>query len=137
VLVVGPEVVQWVATRTNEFGNFGAAVGIGWARNGELVAGVVFNEWNGANINGHIAATGRHAFTRDFLWAMGHYPFVQLGVKRVTGLVAEGNLAARRFNEHLGYQLETRLAGAHPTGDLLIYVMWPENYKWLEKKHAQ
>ncbi len=137
MLVVGPEVVQWVATRTNEFGNFGAAVGIGWARNGELVAGVAYNEFNGVNINAHIASSGRHWLTRDFLWAIFDYPFRQLGVQRITGLVGEGNAAARRFDEHLGFTLETKLTGAHPTGDLLVYVMWKHDCRWLEKNHAQ
>jgi len=137
VLVVGPEVVQWVAARTNEFGSFGAAVGIGWARNGELLAGVAYNEFNGANINAHIASSGRHWLTRDFLWAIFDYPFRQLGVQRITGLVGEGNAAARRFDEHLGFTLETKLTGAHPTGDLLVYVMWKHDCRWLEKNHAQ
>lgn len=135
MIVVGPEVVQWVATRTNEHGNFGAAVGIGWARHGQLVAGVAYNEFNGVNMNAHIAAEGKHWLTRKFLWAMFHYPFVQAGVQRLTGLVGEGNMAARRFDEHLGFDFETQLTGAHPTGDLLVYVMWKRNCKWLELKH--
>jgi len=137
VLVVGPDVVHWVATRTNEFGSFGAATGIGWARNGELVAGVAYNEFNGVNINAHIASNGHHWLTRDFLWAIFNYPFRQLGVQRITGLVGEGNAAARRFDEHLGFTLETKLTGAHPTGDLLVYVMWKHDCRWLEKNHAQ
>jgi RimJ/RimL family protein N-acetyltransferase len=58
-------------------------------------------------------------------------------VQRITGLVGEGNAAARRFDEHLGFTLETKLTGAHPTGDLLVYVMWKHDCIWLEKNHAQ
>lgn len=134
MLVVGDDVVRWVAARTNEHGNFGAAVGLGWARDGQLVAGVAYNEFNGQNICAHIASDGsRRWLAREFLWAMFDYPFNQAKVARITGLVGEGNHAARRFDEHLGFRLETRLTGAHPTGDLLVYVLWRDNCRWLRR----
>lgn len=134
MLVVGDEVVRWVAHRTNEYGNFGAAVGIGWARDDRLVAGVVYNEWNGVNLCMHVASDGtRRWLTREFLRVAFDYPFNQAGVRRVTGLVGEGNAEARRFDEHLGFKLETRLTGAHPTGDLLVYVLWRDDCRWLRR----
>lgn len=74
--------------------------------------------------------------TREYLWACFDYPFNQAKVHRITGLVGEGNHLARKFDEHLGFKLETRLKGAHPTGDLLVYVMRREQCKWLRIKHA-
>lgn len=137
MILVGPSVIDWVAKRTNEHGNFGAAVGIGWAKLGRLVAGVVFNEYNGANICMHVASDGtRRWMTREFLRVCFDYPFNQAKVKRITGLVGEGNCEARRFDEHIGFTLETRLRGAHPTGDLLVYVMWRDDCKWLRLNHA-
>lgn len=134
MLVVGDDVVRWVAARTNEHGNFGAAVGIGWARDERLVAGVVYNEWNGVNVCMHVASDGtRRWMTREFLRIAFDYPFNQAGVNRITGMVGEGNVQARRFDEHLGFRLETRLAGAHPTGDLLVYVMWRDECRWLRR----
>lgn len=142
MIVVGSAVVEWVAKKTNEFGNFGAAVGIGLERDGKLVAGVVYNEWNGVNINMHVASDGsKRWMTREYLKACFEYPFNQAKVLRVTGLVGEGNLAARKFDEHLGFELETTLKRAHPTGDLLVYVMWKERCKWIsqgfEKHYAK
>lgn len=123
--------VEWVAKRTNDFGNYGAAVGIGFERDGGLIAGVVYNEFNGVNICMHVASDGsKRWLTREYLRACFDYPFHQAKVKRVTGLVGEGNHEARRFDEHLGFKLETRLKGAHPTGDLLVYVMWREDCKY-------
>lgn len=134
MLVVGDEVVRWVARRTNEHGNFGAAVGIGWARGGKLVGGVVYNEFNGVNLCAHIASDGsKNWLSKEFLRVMFDYPFNQAKVRRITGLVGEGNIKARRFDEQLGFRLETRLAGAHPTGDLLVYVMWQKDCRWLRR----
>lgn len=133
-LIIGPAVVSWVAQRTNEFGNFGAAVGIGWQKNGVLVAGVAYNDFNGVNMQMHVASDGsRQWMSREFLFAAFDYPFNQAGVKRVTGLVGEGNKEARKFDEHLGFELEATLHCAHPTGDLLVYRMFREQCRWIKE----
>lgn len=134
MIVTGQAVVEWVAKRTNEYGNFGSAVGIGWKRHGALVAGVVYSDFNGANMLMHVASDeSRHWLTREYLRVCFDYPFNQAKVKRVTGLVGEGNMAARRFDEHLGFVLETRLKDAHPTGDLLVYCMTRNNCRWINE----
>jgi RimJ/RimL family protein N-acetyltransferase len=132
VIVAGPGVVEWVAKRTNEYGNFGAAVGIGIERNGELAGGVALNEYNGVNINMHVAAAHPRWLTREFLFVIFDYCFRQAGVRRITGLVGEGNTRARRFDEKVGFKLETRLKDADPSGDLLVYVMRKEGCRWLK-----
>ncbi len=105
-----------------------------------LIAGVLYQNFNGVNISAHIAAVpGANWLTRNFLWVMFDYPFNQLGVKRITGVVPASNLAARRFDEHLGFVHEATLKDALPDGDLLLYVMWRENCRWLalkEKVHG-
>jgi len=139
-LAIGQPVVEWVARRTNEFGNFGAAVGIGLERFDEgkwgLIAGVVYSDFNGVNVNMHVASDGsRNWMTKEYLWTCFDYPFNQAKVNRITGLVGEGNVQARRFNERIGFELETRIKGAHPSGDLLIYVLWRKNCKWVNHEN--
>jgi RimJ/RimL family protein N-acetyltransferase len=107
------------------------AVGIGLEEDGELIAGVTFDYYNGASICMHVAGIGKRWMTRDYLWYCFHYPFEELKVKRITGLVPESNLAARKFDEHLGFELETRLKDAAPDGDVLVYVMRRENCRFL------
>lgn len=137
-LVIGKEVVSWVASRTNEFGSFGTDIGIGWERDGELVAGVAYANWNGVNVESHIASDGSgHWLTRQYLAVIFDYPFCQLGAKRITVLVGEGNIRSRRFVEHLGFTLEAPLKGAHPSGDLLIYVLWKESCKWTSQDYSR
>lgn len=131
MMVIGQGVVEWVAARTNEHGNFGAAQGIGWAKGSELVAGVAYAEWNGPNVVCHIASDGSKRWAvREYLWTIFDYPFRQLGVKRITVCVGEGNIASRRFVTHLGFRREATLHDAHPTGDLLVYWMKKEWCRW-------
>jgi RimJ/RimL family protein N-acetyltransferase len=136
MLAIGPHVVEWVAKKTNEYGNFGASQGIGWERDGVLVAGVAYAEWNGPNVVCHIASDGsRRWASREYLRTIFDYPFNQLKVKRITVCVGEGNSASRRFVGHLGFTIEATLEKAHPTGDLLVYRMFREDCKWLRQSY--
>jgi RimJ/RimL family protein N-acetyltransferase len=137
MLATGKWVVDWVARRTNEHGNFGTDAGIGWLKDGKLVAGVAYAEWNGPNVVCHIASEGSHWLTRPYLWAIFDYPFNQLGCKRITVCVGEGNEPSRRFVKHLGFNQEAELYGAHPTGDLIIYGMFREECRFLRETYAK
>lgn len=138
MLVVGKGVVEWVAQRTNEYGNFGTDVGIGWQKHGKIVAGVAYANWNGKNLECHIASDGsRRWLTRQYLWTIFHYPFCQLGAKRITVCVGEGNADSTRFVKHLGFILEAKLQDAHPTGDLQIFRMFANECRFLQVTHEQ
>lgn len=138
MIIFGGRVVEWVAKQTADFGNYGAAAGIGVERDGQIIAGVVYNDWNGVNANQHCAALpGSNWMSKALLWYAFDYPFNQLHCKRITGLVGEGNAAARRLNEHLGLVEETRLKDAHPTGDVIVYRMTREMCRWLQLKRPK
>lgn len=133
-LSIGPHVVKWVEKRVR--GSFDGARGIGLSNDGELCAGVVYEDWNGVNVVCHIASEGRIWATRWYLGIIFDYPFVQLGVNRITVAVGEGNKDSRRFVEHLGFTREANLTGAHPTGDLIIYRMWKTDCRFLREPYA-
>ena len=135
MLVIGKSVVEWVAAQTAEFGNFGTDVGIGWEKDGRLVAGVAYANWNGVNVECHIASDrSKRWLTRRFLWTIFDYPFNQLGAARITVCVGQGNRDSTRFVQHLGFILEARLRAAHPTGDLLIFCMKRQDCRFIQKR---
>lgn len=134
MLYIGKEVVEWVAKKTNDYGNFGCSQGIGIGENGKLKGGVAYAEFNGVNVVAHVASDGsRRWMTREFLWTIFDYPFNQLNVNRITLLIGEGNNDSQRFAKHLGFELETVLKDAHPSGHLLIFVMWKNHCRWLNE----
>lgn len=141
-IAIGSGIVEWVAKRTGEHGNYGASVGIGLQEmlddGWHTIAGVVYNDFNGANVNMHVASDGtKRWLNRQFLWTCFDYPFNQLKVKRITGLVGEGNHAAIRFDSHIGFELEARLKDAHPDGDMLIFVLRkPQAQRWLNLRNS-
>ena len=131
--VIGP----WVCQRTGGqyFPDCGARA-IGLVRDGNLVAGVLFEHYNGRSIAMHVAGEGRDWMTRDFLMECFRYPFVQLGVHKIIGLVDSSNRDARRLDEHLGFHMEAKIAGAAPRGDLMVYTMTREQCRFLDRKVA-
>lgn len=109
------------------------AKGIGLERDGELIAGVIYEGHSGTNLWMHVAAKpGARWATPEFLEAAFSYPFVQLGCDRVTGYVDASNTAARKFDEHLGFKKEAILKGAaHDGGDVILYVMWKKDCRYV------
>lgn len=126
---IGP----WVCERAGGTWVAGRGTAIGQERNGEIISGVLYEDYNGANVICHIAGVGRWA-TRKFLRVIFDYPFRQLGVKRITVPVASSNEKCVRFVQHLGFTLEACLKDAHPDGDILIYRMMAHECRWLELK---
>lgn len=107
--------------------------GLGLERDGELVAGVLYEGYNGQNVWMHVAAVpGGRWLNRDYLYYCFHYPFNELGVKRISGYVNASNTAARRLDEHLGFKPEAMLTGAAPDGgDVILYAMWRKDCRYV------
>lgn len=133
-IIYGQTVVDWVAKQMKRGDGYGLAQGLGMVKNGEIVAGVVYNEFNGVNINAHIAIKDKTVLTKKFLWMIFDYPFNQCKVKRISGFIEDENKAAIEFDKKLGFEYETRLKDAYINGDILVYVMRKEQCKWLNLK---
>ncbi len=74
---------------------------VGIEREGQIVAGVVFNHFTGADV--HVTAAGR-GWTRGFLSDVGQYVFGQLGCERMTFVTEQPSVV--RLAERLGGQVE-------------------------------
>ena len=130
-LVIGDSVLEWVAKETKSA--FVQSQAIGWAKDGKIVAGVVYSDWNGPNVVCHIASDGsKRWMTKKYLKTIFDYPFTQMNCDRITVYVGEGNKPSLNLVKKLGFTLEARLSSAHPTGDLLIHRLWKRDCRWLE-----
>ena len=110
------------------------AKGIGLEIDGEVVAGVIYESYNGHNVWMHVAVTdGGVSLTRGVLRTIFDYPFNQMRVARVSGYVEASNEASRKFCEQLGYRQEAVLSGAASDGgDVIIYAMRREDCRFLK-----
>ena len=101
-------------------------------KDGELMGGVVYQRYTHSSVLMHVASFMPNWLCRDLLWLVFHYPFVQLGVGRVFGLVHEKNDEALTFDRKLGFEIETRIRKVYPDGDQIVLVMERDTCRWLK-----
>lgn len=74
---------------------------MGTERNGQIINGVIFNCFEGADV--HVSIAGR-GWTRGFLADVGHYVFDTLKCERITVQTEQPKIA--RIAQRLGGQIE-------------------------------
>lgn len=108
------------------------AKSMGLERDGELVAVVVFDGFSSCDCNMHIASDGtKRWLNKELLLSSFAYPFTQLGLRRVTGLVPAKNDAALAFDQNLGFEFEGRCRHALADDDIIILGMLRENCRFI------
>ena len=100
----------------------------------ELRAVVVYCNFQGKSCQMHIASSGSHWMTKDFLKAAFDYPFNKLKLKVIIGAVPGNNEKALKLDRHLGFVDKAYIEDAHADGDLVILAMRRENCRWLDIK---
>lgn len=103
--------------------------------NEQLVGAIIYNGFNGANIE--ITIVGPGCLTRRFIRAAFAYPFDQLGVLRLTGRTKRSNKTMCKLFPRLGFTFEATLKnyfGPTRGDDAVLYRMSrADAAKWLEK----
>lgn len=134
MVVIGPGVVEYVERVNGRKDPYsGYPVGIGIEKDGKLAGGIVFHEFNGANVFIHVASDHpKRWVTREWLHVIFSYAFDQMKVKRVTGIVPESNKTALDFDLSVGFVIESRLTDAHPQGDMLVIKMTRDACRWID-----
>lgn len=116
------QLARWAGARLG-IPDFGPCATIGVIKNKSLAAVLVYNNYRPPNIEMTLATSTPYWASREVLGAIFRYPFVQLGCKRVTAVMADGNIKGREFVVRLGFVLE----GVHPhwlpTGTAMTYGM--------------
>lgn len=127
---VGP----WIASQINGSFSTGSVV-IGLAKDDGLVAGVLYEQWNGRSIVAHIAVTGR--MTPAFVAAIFDYPFRVCGVQKIICPIPSDNARSIRLATNMGFAEEARITDAAPSGDILLYTITKSNCRFLEERYGQ
>ena len=112
------------------------AKAIGLEGDNGLQAVTVFDGFSQCDCNIHVASDGSGRWmTREFLFHSFAYPFIQLGLRRVTGLVPAKNEAALRLDLHLGFEHEGRCRNALPDDDIIVLGMLRENCRFIPRDY--
>lgn len=108
---------------------------IGRVEHGQLIGVVAYNGFCGRVCQMHVAGDGNFV-SREFLRAAFHYPFVQLELTAVMGVVAANNKRAIRFDGHVGFREVYRVQSGWADGvDLMLLELKREDCKYIETDH--
>ena len=103
-----------------------------------LTGGVLFTDWMGGSIQVHVAGFRPNWASKALLYLAFNYPFEQLKVNKLIGLVPEENHQARNLNLHLGFRIEYKIDDVFNHRSLAngmwIMSMRREDCRWLKMK---
>ena len=112
------------------------AKAIGLVDGERIIAACVFDTFSACDVNIHIASDGsRRWFSKAFGVATMAYPFIQLGMRRITGLVPAKNHDALQFDLKFGFKIEGYLDHALPDDDIIVLGLLRENCRWLPQNY--
>lgn len=134
-ITTGDKVGEWVCDQTGGGYHHARSNAIGLEKDGEMVAGVVYENWNGRSIVCHIAVQGR--MTPAYLAAIYDYPFNVCGVDKIIAPVSSGNGKAMKLVGKMGFTEEARIHNADTAGDIVFLTMARESCRFLEGRYGQ
>lgn len=124
----------WVAHRVPKMtgADYGDFTGLDFHKDGNRIAGMIFNNYTGFDVNIHIAADSPEWAKPGVLKKIADLIFNQWGCVRITTIAGRTNKKAIKLNSGLGFVLEgIQRRGLDGKEDALIFGMLKEECKWL------
>lgn len=130
------ELLDWAAARYDDNAIDSDTHAIGVEVDGVIQAVAMYNSFTDMSCNIHIVSNGGKRWaSRTFLHEAFKYPFIQLGLTRLTALVPARNTDALTLDLRLGFQMEGRMAEATDNDDLVVLGMLRRNCIWIPEEH--
>lgn len=139
-LVYGQDerIAKFCMERIKGITSFGLFTTLGIERDGELIAGVVYNNYSGNDICGHIAAvSGSKWCDEHVMRAICSYPLVQLGCNRVTCLIPTRNQRSFELCKYFGFKQEGLMRKAFVDDDGILMGILKEECPWIGEHNGQ
>ena len=134
-IVSGPQVGEYVTAQTQGGFDVDRSVAIGLERDGKIVAGTVYENWNGVSVVCHIAW---ERVTPAYMAAVYDYPFNVANVDKIIGPISSNHTRALALVSKMGFSEEARIKGAaHDSGDIVLMTMTPNECRYLEPRYGQ
>ena len=134
-IVGGEQVGHWVARRIR--GGYFAerSKAIGLECNGELIAGVIYENWNHQSIWCHIAIEGR--ITPAYLAAIFDYPFNVAQVEKIIVPVGSDNAESLNMVKKMGFVEEGRIKDGRPDGDIVFLTLARDSCRYIKERYGK
>lgn len=130
--------LAWAAARYPDNAIDDDTKAIGVEADGKIMAVAFYNAFTDMSCNIHVVSDGgRRWASRAFLREAFAYPFVQLGLSRLTALVPAKNTDALTLDLRLGFQIEGRMVEATDNDDLVVLGMLRRNCLWIPEEYRR
>jgi RimJ/RimL family protein N-acetyltransferase len=100
-----------------------------------LMGGFIINNYNGpgGSLQLHVCSFRPRWASKGLLYLAFNFPFKQLGVKKIVGLVPEANLPAFNLDLHLGFKVEAIITDIYPfkPSGCIVMGMYAQDCRWL------
>ena len=136
-------VAAWVSARIPyAYGErFETSVAIGVIDGQDLIAGVVYHDWNPnyRTMQVSMAASSARWARRGVIRALLSYPFEQAGAQKLWAMMAASNERALRFNLGIGFKREAVLARHFGADHAVVTRMFQRDFERIygERQHGQ
>jgi RimJ/RimL family protein N-acetyltransferase len=133
-IVSGPHVGHWVTEQTNGGYHADRSEAIGLEKDGELIAGTVYEMWNGRSVVCHIAWK---RINKAYLTAVYDYAYNVCNVDKIIGPISSNHTRALKLVTKMGFSEEARIKNAAPDGDIVFMTQTLDKCRFLESRYGQ
>jgi RimJ/RimL family protein N-acetyltransferase len=130
----GPHIGRWVAGKIKGVYHEGDTA-IGLVKNDKIIAGVLYENWNGRSITAHMGIEG--LLTPAYIGAIFDYAYNVCNVEKVILPVGSTNAKSMRLVKNMGFVEEGRIADASPEGDVILYTLKKADCRFLGDRYGQ
>lgn len=124
--------LEWAATRIGIAHFRPDAKTLAIERSGKISGVVIYDTFSEVDCNMSAASDGSgHWMSPALMRAMFAYPFIQLGLRRVTAIVASRNEQSLNFCKNVGFSIEGFCPHAMADDDVWILGMLRENCRFI------
>jgi len=129
-IVQGDAVGLYVAKQTEGSYHYDAQ-SIGLERDGDIIAGVIYESFMDTTITCHIAITGK--VNKKYLRAIFNYPFIVCNVEKIIAPVIGDNHKSIKLVKNMGFTEEARIKRSN--GDMIFFTMLKSECRFLGGKY--
>lgn len=130
-----PEVGYWTAQQLGRGYFAERCQAIGLRKDGVIVAGVIYENYNRRSIMAHIAFKDR--VTPAFIAAIFDYAYNVCGVEKVIAVIEDTNGESIHICENMGFSEEARIRDSHPGGDQIIYTLSKSDCRFIRGRYVK
>ena len=135
--VMGPldrEIAAWISERVPYTQHLEPCRCIAFAkRGGPILYGGAFNEFRGRDVQYHAACDDPSVLTRSRIRLLFRYPFEQLGVERISCVIAASNVRSRKVVEGLGWTQEGAIRQFYADDeDGILFGILKSECRWID-----